>query len=178
MLLSVLAGALSANGLNTFSDWAVTVVMLSAIAAQCLLFFKLYRSDPGWIKIGAQHHGPSKQECDYCGCVPPKRSRHDFHTGDVSSGALYTQCVAETRGRCCVPTRQGCGYCGCRPIERARHDLRTGDCAFCAIMPLVSEDNSGRMSLSSGLQVCNRVRCTSRWGVAYWNCKCKAVLAD
>ena len=70
------------------SDVAVTVTCLSAIAAQCFLFFRLYRSDPGWVKIGCRPEGPAGQQCGYCSAVPPERSRHDFNTG---AGVIHAQ---------------------------------------------------------------------------------------
>ena len=81
MPLALLPGALAANGINTLSDWAVTLVLAAALAAQCYLFSRLYRSDPGWVKVGTLPEGPAGQRCEYCGCKPPQRSRHDFHTG-------------------------------------------------------------------------------------------------
>ena len=75
------AGALSGSGSTFASDVAVTVACLSAIAAQCFLFFRLYRSDPGWVRIGCLPEGPAGQQCAYCSAVPPERSRHDFNTG-------------------------------------------------------------------------------------------------
>lgn len=81
MPFNLLAGALHANGVDTLSDWAVTLVLVATLAAQCYLFAKLYRSDPGWVRSDALLEALPGQECGYCGCRPPQRSRHDFHTG-------------------------------------------------------------------------------------------------
>ena len=75
------AGALSGSGSAFASDMAVTAACLSALAAQCFLFFRLYRSDPGWARIGCLPEGLAGQQCEYCSAVPPERSRHDFNTG-------------------------------------------------------------------------------------------------
>ncbi|CAK0787991.1 hypothetical protein CVIRNUC_011213 [Coccomyxa viridis] len=98
------SGALSGKGSAIVSDVAVTVTCLSAIAAQCLLFFRLYRSDPGWVRIGCLPEGPAGQQCGYCSAVPPERSRHDFNTG---------QCVAKFDHFCpIIATAVGdCNHC-------------------------------------------------------------------
>ncbi|CAL5225148.1 g7928 [Coccomyxa viridis] len=94
-------GALHANGVNTLSDWAVTLVLVAAIAAQCYLFARLYRSDPGWVRIGTLPEGPARQKCEYCGCTPPQRSRHDFHTGQcVAKFDHFCPIIATSVGDC------------------------------------------------------------------------------
>ena len=83
------AGTLTAQGTTFLSDWVVTLVLVSAMAAQCWLYYRLYCSDPGWVKTGAPPEGPAGPQCGYCGCTPPKRSRHDFNTGDSQPGTGF-----------------------------------------------------------------------------------------
>ncbi len=79
--LFLAAGALTAQGTTFLSDWVVTLVLVSAIAAQCWLYHRLYCSNPGWVRTGTLPKGLTGPQCGYCGCAPPERSRHDFNTG-------------------------------------------------------------------------------------------------